>query len=1076
MARLALRLFGSPAVTLDTAAVPIAPRKSLALLAYLAVIGRPQQRATLSTLLWPAQPLSSALGNLRQALWRLRAAGLGDWLTLDGQAVALRPGYRLDVSAFEAALATGQADDAIDLYRDDLLTGLDLPDAPAYMAWLLAERRRLRQALIATLPPLIARCRDAGDLVRAGTYARRWRDLEPESVQAQAQLDELSRQRGARPTEASRDEATAKPKPVLASGSPNQPPANDAAQRLPAQPTSSFIGRERELAELRELLGRPGCRLLTLVGPGGVGKTRLAQKLAAAVGAAFADGAVIVPVQGVTLGEQIPTAIAAALGVALRDHDAAWEQIQTVLQPQARLLILDNLEHLLDMVMPLASLLEAAPRLRVLVTSREPLRLQEEWLYPLEGLSLPQEGAGARPDESDAVQLFLARAQQVAPRRDLSGELDAAARVCRLVAGMPLAIELAAAWVATLSCTEIAEEIARDLAFLASDLRNLPERHRSIRVVFDYSWARLSDGERSALMRLAVFRVSFTREAAAAEQLTPAALLRLVDQGLLRRTDTGRYRFHELLRQYALQHLEERPAVAAEARAAYARAVARILTEQFAAMVGGEQRRAIAAIAAEHEQILDAWPTVVAQLRGEPLRQATHALANYYFFCGPYAEGIRCLALALEQLPANDEHPETARTRAAMLVDLGTFDIRTGNVAGAEERFEASERIVAALAAGPPPGIATDPLLGLGLVALIRGDYAGAEAYAIALLERTERYGLRGNLPYAWYLRTEAALAQGLSAAAQKAAHQALFAARQAGDEWLSAYILAQLGQLAVILGHFDKAEEHLGSAYAIRAAFDDQQGMALALLSLGQIARARGQTALAAERYQEARARYERIGDRGGVAEALDGLGALACTTGELEQARQFLADALELAAAMGYRHVLLSALAHIAELRLTVGQSERAVLLLALVLRHPSARREAGDLAQQLLLRCEALLGPDRCAAVISTGEGVDLDLMAQEELAQLTLPLAPAASPTPVAELGRALAHETLVERLSEREREILGLIAEGLSNQAIADRLHFSLGTVKWYTGQIYGKLGVQTRTQAVARGRQLGLLT
>ena len=267
---------------------------------------------------------------------------------------------------------------------------------------------------------------------------------------------------------------------------------------------TSFIGRAKEYTDIRQLLGQADCRLLTLVGPGGIGKTRLALQSSALLRGQFARGAFVAYLQPLRSSEFFVSAVADALGIALTGQEPPLVQLAHYLSDKEALIILDNFEHLLDAAEQLATLLAAAPRIKYLVTSREALNLREEWLYPLTGLTFPTNGEMAQ--NNDAVQLFNERAQRVYPDFALDKEEEAVIQICRLVEGMPLALELAAAWRKMLNCQEIADEIQGGLDFLTTRLRNVSERHHSIQTVFDQTWQRLQGREQAVFKRLSVFR------------------------------------------------------------------------------------------------------------------------------------------------------------------------------------------------------------------------------------------------------------------------------------------------------------------------------------------------------------------------------------------------------------------------------------------------------------------------------------------------------------------------------------------------------------------------------------------
>ncbi|MGH2353778.1 MAG: ATP-binding protein, partial [Chloroflexota bacterium] len=370
-------------------------------------------------------------------------------------------------------------------------------------------------------------------------------------------------------------------------------------------PPTPFIGRQADLAELSSLLSTPACRLLTLVGPGGIGKTRLALQAAArlrdaraaASGRGFGHGVYVVALQALRSPDLLLPALADALALPPVGSGDPLAQLLNYLRDKAVLLVLDNFEHLMHGAALLAGILAAAPQLKLLVTSREALNVQEEWLYPIQGLPFPDSELAADLEDYSAVRLFAERARRVRWDFSLDAERAGVVRVCRLVEGMPLALELAAAWTKTLPCAEIATEIESSIDFLATRLRDVPERHRSMQAVFEQSWARLDGGERAVLRRLSVFRGGFRREAA--EQVAGASiptLSLLVDKSLLRLEVDGRYQIHELLRQYAEERLRCAADEAAQVHDRHCAHFAALLQARLGDILGSHQQEAVAEI------------------------------------------------------------------------------------------------------------------------------------------------------------------------------------------------------------------------------------------------------------------------------------------------------------------------------------------------------------------------------------------------------------------------------------------------------------------------------------------------
>ncbi|MHB8625979.1 MAG: helix-turn-helix domain-containing protein [Aggregatilineales bacterium] len=371
---------------------------------------------------------------------------------------------------------------------------------------------------------------------------------------------------------------------------PPAPPLRSAAattaHNLPMQPTS-FIGRADELAQIAERLDDPACRLLTLVGAGGIGKTRLALQAAADQPGNFANGVYFVSLTGVGSPNLVASAIAGALQTTYFGPEDLDVQIVNYLRHKALLLVLDNFEHLLEATDLLTHILAAAPAVKILATSRERLNLQEEWVITLEGLSFPSALDRTRRSASlqnnaidvgtpflasefedySAVQLFVQRARQIQAGFSLEQNAESVLSICRYVEGMPLGIELAASWLRGMSCPQIATRMEQNPDFLVTRARNVPERHSSLRAVFEQSWRLLSNVEQNVLAALSVFRGGFDLEAA--EQVagaSPSVLARLADKSLIRLNPFGRYDLHERLRQFAADKLAEAGETAAVAR------------------------------------------------------------------------------------------------------------------------------------------------------------------------------------------------------------------------------------------------------------------------------------------------------------------------------------------------------------------------------------------------------------------------------------------------------------------------------------------------------------------------------
>ncbi len=433
---------------------------------------------------------------------------------------------------------------------------------------------------------------------------------------------------------------------------------------LPAQ-TTPFIGREHELAELAKLLGDEDVRLVTVLAPGGMGKTRLALELAegqlrSVAHSRFPNGVYFVPLAKLTSPDYIVTAIAEATGFQfMSDSRDPQQQILDYLSNKQLLLVLDNFEHLLEGAPLVTEILEAAPGVQVLVTSRERLNLRVETLYAVSGMVFPDWETPEDALEYDAVKLLMQGAKQAKPDFELKTDnLKYVARICRLVEGMPLGILLAAAWVEVLSLEEIADEIQGSFDFLTAEMRDVPRRQWSIRAVFEPTWKRLTDEQQTVFMKLSVLRGGCTRNAA--QTITGASLptlQALVNKALLWRNPEGRYEIHELLRQYAECKLEK-SGQADAARDAHCEYYADAMKQRENDLKGGRQLEALDEIESDFENVRAGWQWAVTQKNYDAIGRMWNCLSWFCNHRSMTQERIELFGLAREGLaPEQDEDP-----------------------------------------------------------------------------------------------------------------------------------------------------------------------------------------------------------------------------------------------------------------------------------------------------------------------------------------------------------------------------------------------------------------------------------
>jgi predicted ATPase/DNA-binding CsgD family transcriptional regulator len=847
-------------------------------------------------------------------------------------------------------------------------------------------------------------------------------------------------------------------------------PGKIALSSLPA-PLTQFIGRQRERQEAARLLADPACRLLTLVGPGGMGKTRLAIALAHQLEVSFADGVLFVPLQAVTSADLLIAAVAEALDVPLAGQGEPLAQLGSYLAEKSLLLVLDNFEQLVTGAAVLSQLLPMAPQVKCLVTSRERLNLGGEWIYPLDGLHTP---AGPELDAwqaYDAVALFGERARQVRWDFSLADEAEHVIEICRLTEGMPLGLELAASWLRTLPCAAVAQEIRHNLDFLTSPLRDVPERHRSMRAVFAYSWHTLPPEEQQVFARLSVFRGGFRREAATAvAQATLPLLTALVDKSLLRLEENGRYHLHELLSQFAYEKLAELPEQCQQTLARHAHTFTRFLGERFALMTSGAQKEVVAEVAEELKNIRAAWQWAAEQQDAPALEEGATALHTFFQYQGRFREGATMFAAAVSALQQAPPSIERDCALAQLLTCASWLELRFGRIAEAAEMAETAVSLYESLGQLPPPGAGTDPLAPLSLLAVIAGDVGRGITLGQQAWQRAEARGDRQNLAYAGHSLVSAALHQGNLAEAFRVAQLTLTAVTEAKNHWFLASIHNQLGTIMRLRGDLAAARQHFRAGYDIRAAFADTAGMALALNSLAEIATEEGDFAQADQLYGQSLAIYQENGDRGGLVQTLQGLGIAADRAGQNELAYHYLWRALDEAHKTQLVSQTLTALAAFG--RFGVRHAPDALwgaAALHYVYQHPLSVQTLKEEVASYLPPVDGAQPPFTAEMPV---EAVVHWLKAHlpgPKLEAVERETAVAATPPPDSFT------QPLVEPLSERELEVLRLIAAGLKNREIANELIVAVSTVKTHVNNIYGKLGASNRVQAVSRAQELNIL-
>jgi DNA-binding SARP family transcriptional activator/Tfp pilus assembly protein PilF len=1038
MNRLAVSLLGSFQVTLNEDAIArFGVKAARALLAYLVLHAQaPCRREALAGLLWPDQPERTALQNLRQALSWLRKA-IGDqmadppFLNIDRETIQFNPesDYWLDVAAFEELIVTCASHDhrrvetctpcmrrlqeAVALYRGDFMSGFSLPSA-SFEDWLVAERERLHRLALDVLRDLAACCEQCGEYEQAMRCARRQIELEPWREEAHRQLMRVLALDGQRGAALAQYEACRR---ALAEELDVEPAEETTAlyegirdgaelhvlsflppHNLPASLTP-FVGREGDLAEIAGHLQDPGCRLLTLVGPGGIGKTRLALEAARGEIVNYDHGVFYVSLAALQSAEAIVPAVAQAFGLAFHGPDDPLRQLTNYLRRKSLLLVLDNFEHLLGGVDVVTEVLRAAPEVKVVVTSRARLNVRAEHLIHVGGLDVPPPSPASAnvPGEEDwptryardvlrssAVQLFLQGACAVRDGAEMApDELAHVVRICRLVQGMPLAILLAAAWGELLSPAEIAAQVERGIEFLEAEWRGVPERHRSMRAVFNSAWEMLTAAEREAFARLSVLRGGFTAEAAGAVAGVDLRTLRaLVHKSFLQRGPDGRYEIHELLRQYAEGRLDEAPVEGENARdlhcAYYAAYLAR---NEIAIWHRGSPEAAL-----EIDNLRAGWRRAVERRRmGEVRKFVGRLMGGLYVLCdrlGWYREGEAIYAQAVEVLRASEPSRENGIALGVALRAQGCFSGFLGHYDPAARLLEESVSILRALGARQELVLSNN----LAAWASVLSGGTGAERRFQESLAMATEIGFRDGICWTLDFLSTFDIRRRAYREAEQREHQVLQIARETGNRVLAAWGNSNLAHIAHARGEYVEARQFYEEAIAVFQEVGQRQHLGHHLNALGDVVLALGEGEEARAYCQAALSRAQDMGEDYGIADALANLGNVVLAMGDVAGAERRYRQALEMAIARGEARLSVRVLVALATWRAHRGEREEAVELLALALCQRTFFGWVEYAADRLLDELRAQLSPIVFAAASERGRARDLETTMRELLAEL------------------------------------------------------------------------------------------
>ena len=720
---------------------------------------------------------------------------------------------------------------------------------------------------------------------------------------------------------------------ILGNDADNTPTQNP---NLPSVPTP-FIGRTGELDEIRQQLRKT--RLLTLTGPGGMGKTRLALKMAEDMADDFRDGCFFVSLAPIRSVNHIIQSVAEAVNFPIPTHEDPKHQLLRYLQKKNLLLVMDNFEHLMDGASIVREILQNTLDVKVLATSRERLNLQNETNLSIGGMNIEGE---FNVNNNDAVTLFLQSASKTRSGFDPTpDELTQIGNICLFVQGMPLAIELAASWLHVLSVDEVYDELKKGLDILETEVRDAPERHRSIRTVFDQSWSLMDKNEREIFMRLSIFRGGFTREAA--QKIARASLTQisaLVNKSILRHDPhSGRLDIHELLRQYAQEQLERTPQINKSTKEVYATYYADFMQGKWDQIRSPKHILAVAEIVADIENVRAAWRYYLNEQNASQLRKFIHAFMMVYWIQGWFRGAIELFSDGVDALAQAAGKSDVQAIRAAIMGHLGFFMTWVGL---ADNGYKLTKESI----------------------------------------ETLEGFEYPIELALAYHSLTLATYYLDRPAEEKEAALRYLEIIEASDDKWLSAYGLWLVSLAELREKKYEESKRYVEASLRLSNEIENTISVALCYTSFGGLAIHYRDYADAKRYFTQCLQISKKLGFRWLSSNAIKYLGQIALSTGDLDEAHKHLTQSLKIAYDLGLDRDIANHLYNFASLRVAQNKLDEGVELLSLLLQQPvsfQARSGGGSIrerAKGLLADLENKLSQERYMAALTRGELLELD----------------------------------------------------------------------------------------------------
>lgn len=724
---------------------------------------------------------------------------------------------------------------------------------------------------------------------------------------------------------------------------------------LPVQ-TTPFINRVTEVDELCKLIDMPKYRLISVIGPGGFGKTRLVLQTGAEKIDSFSHGVYFVPLDSVTVDsiDRLVFAIANAISFAFYSQEEPKKQLVNYLKEKEILIIMDNFEHCIDQAELLSEIMENAPQVKFLIASRERLRLTGEWIYEMYGFDYPGQVHQENIQEFSSIELFVQSAQRVQPDFALDKEnAPAIAKICQLVEGTPLGIELAASWVRTISCKDIVLEIEKGLDFLTTTLQDVPERHRSLRAVFDHSWELLSDVEKDIIKHISVFQGGFSRDAA--EHIAHASLqqlTRLVDKSLIRRTIEGRYEMLQVLQQFAREQLKKDANALMRIQKEHCHYYAHMLSKHEVNLYGGKQEEMLKEFTSNIDNIRIAWRWAVRHVMFKEIGEMLDNMYLFYERHGWFKEGAQVFGRAVEIIREKYEAKKISGHEQLLLAKL---ESRWGGMCQRLARFNEAQELLEKSLANFYKQKAYDEIIfvltQLGINMFRRGEYKKAHD----LHQESLRFAKKRGSQYcrALSLNNLAIIAyvNGDYKKARKLQEESLDIRKKINDKRGMAASLGNLANIIHKLGDSDEAGKLYQQSLVIAREIDDRIAISINLSNLGMLSEMRGEYDKAKALFKESLEIKQDMGDQLGIGVTLERLASVMRKSGDLAPARTVYKEALEILLSINAMPALLSCMGFVVRLYQDKKQYTKAYKTARVILDHPATSQENRDAMTRLM-----------------------------------------------------------------------------------------------------------------------------